>query len=100
MKFALKANGILTVLDLYEAEGFSDLFKNLVAVPLHAFLKLKNTGRIGETREVREAWAKHGKHDTYHRVSQVCRIGEDLLPGASVQKHLLWRYSIVWRKQI
>jgi len=76
------------------------MFKNLVAVPLHAFLKLKNTGRIRETREVREAWAKHGEHDTYHRVSQVCRIAEDLLPGATIQKHLLWRYSIVWRKQV
>ena len=98
MKFALKANGILTVLDLYEAKGFSDMFKNLEAVPLHAFLKLKNNGRIGETREVREAWAKHGndpiiEYRRFVELARICFRGDH-------QKHLLWRYSIVWRKQI
>ena len=100
MKSALKDNGIIMVLDLYEPESIRDKLMNLLAVPFHMFLKLKNTGRIREPKEVREAWAKHGEHDTYLPVSEVHRMCQDMLPGASIKKHLLWRYSIVWQKQV
>lgn len=99
MKSALKTNGVLIVLDLYEAEGVRDLLMNLLAVPVHTILKLKNTGRIQESREVREAWEEHGAHDTYLPIYEVRRLCRDLLPGAIIKKHLLWRYSIVWKKQ-
>lgn len=98
MKFALKANGVIVVLDLYEAEGFGDVMRNLIAVPVHTFLRLKNTGRLWEPEEVREAWTRHSEHDTYFRVSEVRHICQELLPGAVIKKHLLWRYSIVWGK--
>jgi hypothetical protein len=26
------------------------------------------------------------------------RLTRDLLPGARYRRHLLWRYSVVWRK--
>ena len=98
MKSGLKPYGTLMVLDLYESEGIRDLLINLLAVPVHFILKLKNTGRLRELQEIREAWAEHGKHDTYLPVSQVRRICDDLLPGALIKKHLLWRTSIVWQK--
>ena len=100
MKSALKANGIIMALDLYEPESISERFRNLLAVPIHTILKLKNTGRIWEPREVREAWAKHGEHDSYLRVSEVRGMCQDLLPGAIIKKHLLWRYSIIWKKWV
>jgi 2-polyprenyl-3-methyl-5-hydroxy-6-metoxy-1,4-benzoquinol methylase len=98
MKSGLKTNGILMVLDLYQPEGIRDLMLNLLAVPTHLILKLKNTGRLREPREVQEAWAEHGKRDTYLPVSRARGICNDLLPGAVIKKHLLWRYSIVWQK--
>lgn len=96
LRSALKPNGVLLVLDLYQADGLRDGVLDLLAVPVHTILKLKHTGRIREPKEVRDAWAAHGVNDTYLRVSEVRRICGDLLPGAIVRKHLLWRYSIVW----
>jgi hypothetical protein len=40
----------------------------------------------------------HARHDIYLPVSQVRRICADVLPGAVVRKHLLWRYSLIWEK--
>jgi len=97
LKSTLIPNGILLVLDLYETEGIRDWMMNILAVPVHTILKLKHTGRMGEAREVRAAWAAHGANDTYLPVSEVRRICGNLLPGAIVRKHLLWRYSLVWK---
>ena len=97
LKSALKTNGILLVLDLYQAEGLRDWVMDMLAVPVHTILKLKHTGRIREPKEVIEAWAAHGTNDTYLCVSEVRRICGDLLPGAIIRKHLLWRYSLAWK---
>lgn len=99
VKSGLKPNGRLMVLDLFQAEGIRDLLINLWAVPLHLILKLKNNGRLGESKEIQDAWAEHGKYDHYLPVSQVRRVCNELLPGAIIKKHLFWRYSVVWQNQ-
>jgi hypothetical protein len=98
MKSGLKPNGTLVVLDLYQPEGIKDLMRNVFAVYVHVILKIKNTGRLRDSKEVRAAWAEHGKRDFYIPISKVRMICDDLLPGARIIKHLLWRYSIVWQK--
>jgi len=40
------------------------------------------------------------KRNACFLLSQVRKICEDVLPGAQVRKHLLWRYSIVWKKVV
>jgi len=99
VKQALKVNGTLLVLDLFQWEGLSDFITSALAFPVKGFLNLINSGRLRAPRHVREAWAEHAKNDTYLTVSQVRKICRDLLPGATVTKHLLWRYSIVWKKR-
>ena len=99
MKRALKPDGTLIILDLYEAEGLSDAISAALAIPVSVGLKLIRSGRLRAPREVREAWAEHGRSDTYLTMSQVRRICGAMLPGAEVRKHLLWRYSVIWRKQ-
>jgi hypothetical protein len=47
---------------------------------------------------LREAWEEHGRGDTYASLNQVRQVCAGLLPGAKIKKHLLWRYSIVWKK--
>jgi 2-polyprenyl-3-methyl-5-hydroxy-6-metoxy-1,4-benzoquinol methylase len=94
----LKAGGTLAILDLCESEGPKDLFREMAAVPLSMGLRLIKTGRLRESPEVRAAWAEHGRHDTYPTFSEVRRICEMVLLGAQVRRHLLWRYSIIWRK--
>jgi hypothetical protein len=55
-------------------------------------------GRLLPRREVRDAWAAHERHDLYLRMREVHALCDDVLPGARIKKHLLWRYSIVWQK--
>ena len=105
LKETLKPGGVLIVLDLFEAErnlftvpGLVDTFLNLVAVGVSVSLRLIQNGRLKPPREVRAAWAAHEQHDTYPKMSEIRELCSDLLPGAVVRKHLLWRYSIVWQK--
>jgi ubiquinone/menaquinone biosynthesis C-methylase UbiE len=98
MKSALKANGTLLVLDLFEGEGLSDVLRSALAVLVSTILKLIKTGRVRPSRAEREAWVEHGQRDVYLTLSQVRKICADVLPGAQVRKHLLWRYSIIWKK--
>ena len=94
----LKAGGTLAILDLCESDGLKDLFRDIAAVPVSMALRLIKTGQLREPGEVRAAWAEHGRHDTYPTFSEVRQVCERVLPGALVRRHLLWRYSIVWRK--
>ena len=94
---ALRARGVLLVLDLYEPEGVVDRLVDLAAVPVHLVLKLIRTGRLRDPRPVREAWVAHAPNDVYPALTQVREVCDRVLPGARVRRHLLWRYSIVWR---
>ena len=98
LKNALKVNGVLLVLDLFQAEGLLDAAASALAMPLSLGLKLLKHGRVRAPRQVREAWAEHGRHDSYLTMSQVHKVCAEMLPGAEVRKHLLWRYSIIWKK--
>ena len=100
MRGALKINGTLIILDLFQAEGPSDVLTSALAVPANIILKLINTGRLREPREVRQAWAEHGRSDSYPTLSQIRQVCASVLPEAKVRKHLLWRYSIIWKKSV
>ncbi len=98
MKTALKANGVLLVLDLFKAESAADYALSIPAVPWSFALRLWKQHRLRPPREVRQAWAEHGRTDVYLTLSQVQRSCDKVLPGARVARHLLWRYSIVWTR--
>jgi len=105
LKDALRPGGVLIVLDLFEPErnlftaaGWLDTFLNTVAMGVSGSLRVIHNGRLKPPREVRAAWAAHGQHDSYPKMSDVRDLCADILPGARVKKHLLWRYSMVWQK--
>jgi ubiquinone/menaquinone biosynthesis C-methylase UbiE len=98
MKSTLKAGGTLLILDLFQAESLADMSTALLAVPVNISLSLLKRGRLREPAEVRAAWAEHGRTDTYLTLTQVRRASATILPMAQVKRHLLWRYSIVWKK--
>ena len=98
LKRALRPGGVLLVLDLFQAEGLSDAVAGALAVPLSLGLRLLRRGRLRPPREVRRAWDEHGRHDTYLTLTQVREVCAEVLPGALVTRHLLWRYSVVWKK--
>lgn len=98
MKRALKANGALLLLDLFQAEGIVDTLRSAVALPMSMGLRLFHGVRPIASQKVRDAWARHGLHDSYLTLDQVRDVCCNLLPGAEVRKHLFWRYSVIWKK--
>ncbi len=106
MKAALKPGGVLLILDLFEPErnlvkpaGFVDsLIVNALAIPLSVGLRLIHHGRLLPSRAARDAWAAHERHDIYPTMDEARVLCAEILPGAEIKKHLLWRYSVVWRK--
>ena len=99
MRGGLKENGRLVILDLYEPDGWTDVFYNVLALPVSRGLRLLKIGRLREIQQVQEAWAEHGRHDSYLTLAQIRQTTESQLPGAQVRRHLLWRYSLVWKKE-
>jgi ubiquinone/menaquinone biosynthesis C-methylase UbiE len=97
---ALKSGGVFVCLDLYQRSNLRDWLFDSAAFPANLFLTFIKTGKPRPPREVREAYAEHGKTDTYLTLPQIKRICADILPGALVRRHLFWRYSIVWKKEI
>jgi SAM-dependent methyltransferase len=79
-------------------EGLLDTFLNVVAIPVSVTLRLIHHGRLLPSREARAAWAAHEEHDIYPTMNEVRALCAEILPGAKIRKHLLWRYSIVWKK--
>jgi SAM-dependent methyltransferase len=94
----LRPGGRLLVHDLLRDEGWADRFRSGLALPVNAGLQFVRTGRLWMRRALRKAWDEHGRSDRYLSFSEASRIYPTTLPGASVRRHLLWRYSAVWTK--
>ena len=106
VKDSVKPGGVLLIVDLFEPErslrkvnGWRDAFLNLAALGTSGSLRLIHNGRLKAPKEVRAAWDEHGKTDSYPTMENVRARCAELLPDARIRQHLLWRYSIVWRKQ-
>ena len=96
---ALRPGGVFVCLDLYQRSNLTDLLFDGIAYPAGLFLQLIKTGKPRPPREVREAYAEHGKTDTYPTLPRIREMCAAILPGAIVKRHLLWRYSIIWKKE-
>jgi ubiquinone/menaquinone biosynthesis C-methylase UbiE len=99
MKDALAPNGTLIIHDLVAADGIVDSGLSALAYPVSAARRFWKTGRVRMAREVREAWAEHGKAEVYLTPGEVREMCRRYLPEALVKRHLLWRYTVVWRKR-
>lgn len=99
IKNALKPGGIFVCLDLYQRSTPIDLLSDCIAYPISLLLRTLKTGRPKPPRDVCAAYAEHEKTDTYLTLQQLKQACADILPGALVTRHLLWRYSLVWRKE-
>lgn len=96
---SLKAGGVLVVLDLVESDSLIERFCDVVALGVSGGLRLIHNGRLQPPAEVRKAWEHHGKHDSYLTMRQVRALADELLPGSTAKRCLLWRYLLVYQKQ-
>ncbi len=99
LRDALGPGGLLLVVDLVRDTSLRDFATSALAVPANLALHLAKTRTLRDPAEVRAAWAEHGRSDHYPSLAEV-RAACDAagLAGARVQRHLLWRYSLIWRK--
>ena len=93
MADAVVPGGLVLVGDLFTARG-------PLALPYNAISWLRRQLRpLPETpADLAAAWAAHGTHDDLLTFRQVRAIAQATLPGATVRRHLEWRYTLVWRK--
>jgi SAM-dependent methyltransferase len=98
MRDALRPGGALLILDLFEAATVKEKSIAACGFPVRVALRLTNKGRLRDTPEVRAAWDAHGRHDHYLQLAKVQQTCDRIIPGARVRQHLMWRYSLVWRK--
>ena len=96
MKDALKPRGVLVVLDLVESNGLVERMLDAVALGVSGSMRLVHNGRLNPPAEVRKAWEQHGKHDSYLTPNQIRALADEIFPGASVKRRLLWRYTLVY----
>jgi len=98
IKAALRAGGVLVLLDLVASSGLKERMLDVIGLGVSSGLRLIHNGRLQPPPEVRKAWEQHGKHDHYSTIKQMRLLADEILPGASVKRHLLWRYTLVYRK--
>jgi SAM-dependent methyltransferase len=98
LKQSLRPGSVLILHDLLRPEGAFDRLADLMRLPTSMGLRLLRTGRLWARREVRRAWAEHGRNERYLSKREVEAMREGYLCGGEVIYHLLWRYTIVWRK--
>jgi SAM-dependent methyltransferase len=99
LKQALTPEGVLILHDLLTPAGILDRAADLVRFPVSLAMRCLRTGRLRARREVRRAWAEHGKEERYLTKPEVAAMRDRYLQGGNVKYHLLWRYTVVWRKQ-
>lgn len=100
IKNALKPGGVLVVLDLVQSATVVERMLDVIGLGVSSGLRLIHNGRLQPPPEVRKAWEQHGKHDHYASVKQMRALANEILPGSSVKRHLLWRYTLVYQKPL
>jgi SAM-dependent methyltransferase len=97
---ALRPGGVFMALDLFQVETLADFLVGAAAIPVSPILRLLKTGHLQQSAAVRAAWDAHGIHDHYLTLADIRRNCAPSMPGAQVRRHLLWRYSLTWRKPV
>lgn len=96
---AIRPGGLLLLHDVLESDaGVAGTFRDVLASVVRAMRLLVRSGRIRQRRELREFWSAHARLDLHPNFATVRRLAASQLPGSRVQRHLLWRYTIAWRK--
>jgi SAM-dependent methyltransferase len=95
MASALRSGGTLLILDILDRGG-------IVNLPVNAFAAGVSVARRlirGEwwSRKLHAAWNAHGSGESYESAATLPRLAE-ILPGARIRRHLIWRYSLIWTK--
>jgi 2-polyprenyl-3-methyl-5-hydroxy-6-metoxy-1,4-benzoquinol methylase len=86
---ALRPGGVFLFVDILDRPGWRNLPLNALAWLLRRRLP---------SLALHQAWARHGREETYLTIRQARDMFERLLPACVVRQHFFWRYSVTWAK--
>jgi SAM-dependent methyltransferase len=95
MASALRSGGSLLILDILDRGGVVNLPVNALAAAVSVSRRIML--RQWWSRELHAAWNAHGRGERYESAATLPRLRE-ILPGARIRRHLIWRYSLIWTK--
>jgi len=96
---ALRPGGLLLLHDVLDSDGgLAGAFRDVLASVVRAGHRLARSGRLRERRELREFWTAHARHDQHPTFAAARALAQTWLPGSRVYRHLMWRYTVVFRK--
>lgn len=100
LQAALKPGGVLLILDLLEHQNIRDILYDCIAVPLNWYFQRTKNRHVEFDPVAAEAMREHQKSDRYLTFSQAKAIYSKYLKTAKTNRHLFWRYSLIWHKPI
>lgn len=93
MKHLLRPGGHLAVLGLFREASLIDYAVSILAMPANLF----RTHIVGHTCGGATAMTAPTR-TPMSSLSQIRHSASTVLPGVQVDRHLYWRYSLLWRK--
>ncbi len=97
-KNELRVGGKLILVDLYRQEKWFEKISLPFALGFSALLNIFFNNRIRASKKEREYWSEHGKHDKYLSMAELKKTCSNLLPKATLERRLFWRYTLFWIK--
>lgn len=98
MRRWLRPGGRLVALDVLARDRAIDLVWRVPAKAASLVHSLARNGRLVPDRATRLAWEQHARLDQLPSLADVRSTVADVLPGANVRQHLLWRWSLEWTR--
>lgn len=92
-KRVLRPGGTLVILGLYHKSSAVDYGLDMVSTLAHQFLAWRNRDNIAPASSVTVPVQAPG--ETFGRIQTTTNR---ILPNAKIQRRLLWRYTLVWKK--
>ncbi|MBW4656215.1 MAG: class I SAM-dependent methyltransferase [Kaiparowitsia implicata GSE-PSE-MK54-09C] len=92
MKVLLRSSGKLLILGLYQEATLADYVYSAISVPLNlAYLTWYRTSTTLPTPAAPTCPAQLS-------FKQIKSVANGVVPGFRLQRHLFWRYSLIWQK--
>jgi ubiquinone/menaquinone biosynthesis C-methylase UbiE len=92
IKILLRPSGKLLILGLYRERTILDYMYSLISVPFNIFYSSWHHASILTPRSVAPSRPPHLS------LKEIKEIANTLIPDFRLQRHLFWRYSLIWQK--
>jgi 2-polyprenyl-3-methyl-5-hydroxy-6-metoxy-1,4-benzoquinol methylase len=98
IKALVKPGGILVIHDVRASSGMVDWLLSGLAAVFNGDVAWWVGTRLRQKRALRDAWRDHGAGEHYLTMADVRALCARTLPGATIHRHSLWRYTVVWTR--